>query len=238
VTTFGPIPDGTGWIDAYGRPWTSHGDGLALWEIPTITVLGDDPDRVPQFIAYTDLGATASDAEGADLTASIVVDVSQVDVNIPGSYTVTYDVTDSLGYTDHAEREVVVVDVYRPDVRDIIYDLISGIGAEGLQVYRTPVPQLKAPAVVVGSMNWEPDRMNSLVFVLWDIDIQLVVSRSSPEYFGTYTLETLSRKVAALLIEADFRIVGFTDDGMSSIGGTDYLTGTLSATFRQSEEHQ
>lgn len=74
---------------------------------PVITVLGDNPTQVNQGENYVDAGATATDQEDGDLTSSIVTD-NPVDTNVPGSYTVTYTVTDSAGATDNQTRTVTV----------------------------------------------------------------------------------------------------------------------------------
>ena len=63
---------------------------------PVITLLGDANVTVVQNSTYTDAGATANDAEDGNITANIVVNNS-VNTSIVGSYTVTYDVTDSNG---------------------------------------------------------------------------------------------------------------------------------------------
>lgn len=81
---------------------------------PVITLLGDNPQTIIVNDAYTELGATAFDAEDGDITGSIVIDSSAVDTSMIGGYIVTYDVTDSGAPTasplsDHKERTVNVV---------------------------------------------------------------------------------------------------------------------------------
>jgi hypothetical protein len=76
---------------------------------PTITVLGDNPATIEAGDTYTDAGATASDAQDGDLTSGISVD-NPVDATTPGTYTVTYTVTDSGGLTATATRTVNVVE--------------------------------------------------------------------------------------------------------------------------------
>ena len=63
---------------------------------PVITLLGSNPVNITEGATYSDAGATASDNEDGNLTASIVTS-NPVDTAIPGTYTVTYDVTDSDG---------------------------------------------------------------------------------------------------------------------------------------------
>ncbi len=81
---------------------------------PVITLLGANPQTIEAGSPYSELGATATDVEDGDLTASIVIDSSSVNTSTLGSYTVTYDVTDSHGLTDHKERTVNIVDTTLP----------------------------------------------------------------------------------------------------------------------------
>ena len=63
---------------------------------------------------YTDLGATASDNYDGDITADIVT-VNNVDTSVIGSYTVTYNVTDSSGNAaSEVTRTVSVTDTTAP----------------------------------------------------------------------------------------------------------------------------
>ena len=64
---------------------------------PVITLLGANPVTVEAGTSYSDAGATASDNIDGDLTAHIIIDTSDVNVAIPDSYTVTYNVSDAAG---------------------------------------------------------------------------------------------------------------------------------------------
>ena len=75
---------------------------------PAITVLGANPVTIDVGTPYVDAGATAMDAEDGDITANIVT-VNSVDADTIGTYTVTYDVTDSSNIP--APQAVRVVDV-------------------------------------------------------------------------------------------------------------------------------
>lgn len=77
---------------------------------PTIILNGDPSLNVEINSTYVDAGATASDDTDGDITANIVV-VNNVDVNTVGTYTVTYDVSDSMGnMATTMTRTVYVVD--------------------------------------------------------------------------------------------------------------------------------
>ena len=81
---------------------------------PVITLNGDAQITVEVGTTYTDLGATASDNYDGDITADINV-TNPVDTSVIGTYTVTYNVTDSSG-NDATEvtRTVNVTDTTAP----------------------------------------------------------------------------------------------------------------------------
>ena len=64
--------------------------------VPVITLLGNTPIAILLDSVYIDAGATAYDNQDGDLT-SLIVNVSNVNTFVVGTYTVTYDVNDSSG---------------------------------------------------------------------------------------------------------------------------------------------
>ena len=85
---------------------------IADTQAPTITLNGADPMTVECHTAFTDPGATASDACAGDLTSSITVSGS-VNPNVVGPYTLTYTVSDG-SHTTSKNRTVNVVDTTPP----------------------------------------------------------------------------------------------------------------------------
>ena len=82
---------------------------------PVITLLGNNPVTLEVGTAYTDAGATANDNIDGDISASIAIGGDAVDVNALGTYTVTYNVTDSSGNpATENTRTVNVVDTTVP----------------------------------------------------------------------------------------------------------------------------
>jgi hypothetical protein len=75
---------------------------------PVITLLGNATEQVCQNTTYTDAGATAVDYLGNDITGSIV-STSTVNTAVPGTYTVTYNVTDACGIAALPVIRTVVV---------------------------------------------------------------------------------------------------------------------------------
>jgi hypothetical protein len=89
------------------------GDGTADTTPPEITLLGDNPFEIDVSSGepYTDPGATATDDVDGDISASIVIGGDTVDNSTPGTYLVTYDVSDAAGNAaSQVARTVVVID--------------------------------------------------------------------------------------------------------------------------------
>ena len=81
---------------------------------PTITLLGDDPLLINQGGTYTEPGATAVDHPGISYTGSIVI-AGSVNVNVAGTYFITYNVNDSAGNSATQKvRTVNVLDTEAP----------------------------------------------------------------------------------------------------------------------------
>ena len=75
---------------------------------PIITMLGNNPLQVSQNTTFTDPGATAYDQEDGDITAKIVKG-GMVDTSRLGTYTITYDVSDSKGLPAQQKYRTVTV---------------------------------------------------------------------------------------------------------------------------------
>ena len=88
---------------------------------PVIT-LTDGSQSIELGSVYTELGATASDNINGDITASIDIDSSEVNVSAEGSYTVSYTVSDTAGNTSTANRIVTIT----PDVTNPVITLTGG----------------------------------------------------------------------------------------------------------------
>ncbi|HEY4493600.1 MAG TPA: thrombospondin type 3 repeat-containing protein [Candidatus Paceibacterota bacterium] len=75
---------------------------------PVITLIGADPIVLETDDTFSDPGATATDEEDGDLTSSIVVGGDTV-TNAEGTYTITYDVSDSDGLAATQVTRTVIV---------------------------------------------------------------------------------------------------------------------------------
>jgi hypothetical protein len=78
-------------------------------DMPKITLVGDPVVEVFVNGSYTELGATATDDQDGDLTSSIVIDSSALNLAVPGPYSVTYTVTDADGGQTTEQRDVEVI---------------------------------------------------------------------------------------------------------------------------------
>jgi large repetitive protein len=82
---------------------------------PVMTLVGDPVINLECGIGYTEPGATASDDCDGDLTAAMVIAGDVVNTNVPGTYTVTYNVTDGAGLpAAEVQRTVNVADTTLP----------------------------------------------------------------------------------------------------------------------------
>ena len=98
---------------------------------PVITLIGDPSVTVEVNTTYSDPGATATDSFDGDLTSSIIVGGDTVDMSAPGTYTVTYNVTDAAGNVATKTRTVNVVDTTAPVIT------LTGLAEMKLQVGST-----------------------------------------------------------------------------------------------------
>ncbi len=86
----------------------SNSGGSVVNTAPVITLLGDNPMTLTEGDVFIDPGATATDAEEGDLTASITK-TGVVDINVPGVYYITYKVLDSWFVADTKIRTVTIL---------------------------------------------------------------------------------------------------------------------------------
>ena len=88
--------------------------------VPVISLTGDQEVRHQVWQAYLDDGATGIDSVDGNLASSILL-VNPVDLNQPGRYVLTYDLTDASG--NAAQQISRTVEVYNSAPNDI---LLSG----------------------------------------------------------------------------------------------------------------
>jgi CSLREA domain-containing protein len=172
---------------------------------PIITLTGVNPQIIEASTAYVEFGATATDNRDGNLSTAIVIDASQVDTQIPGSYVVTYSVTDAAGNSGSAIRTVVVQDTTPP--------VITLLGDEPQVIVAcTPYIELGAEA----SDTLDGDLSGAIVINAGAVDTTV-----PSDYTVTYdvadaagnTAATVTRTVRVELPPppADFSVNSFTD---------------------------
>lgn len=203
--TFSSLPDGVytvtlAYSDAVGNPAASVATtGITVdHTAPVITRLGAASIDTPLGSAYSDPGATATDARQGNLTSSIIV-TSNVDINVIGSYSVSYDVSDSLGNAATQVSRTVNVVAVTPTP--------TPTATPTPEATPTPTPS-PADGALVGSVS--PPVGNLLVYVFAkDPDTQqkgLAQGSSLTKDDGTFTFDVQS---------PDFYFVEPENDGYS-----------------------
>ena len=74
---------------------------------PVISLIGSSSISIERGTTYSDAGATASDNIDGDITSSITTS-GLVDTSTPGTYTITYSVSDAAGNSTSLSRTIIV----------------------------------------------------------------------------------------------------------------------------------
>jgi hypothetical protein len=99
---------------------------------PVITLLGSSTVSIVAGTTYTDAGATATDDKDGSLTVTVGGDT--VDIATPGTYTITYNVSDAAG---NAATEVTrVVTVTTAPVLDTTAPVITLVGDATIDIVK------------------------------------------------------------------------------------------------------
>lgn len=80
---------------------------ISVIDAPSINGISDKTVAIGDTVDYLS-GVSATDGKGTDITGSIEVDSSKVDINTPGTYQITYKVTDSYGFSTGANCNITV----------------------------------------------------------------------------------------------------------------------------------
>ena len=116
LVTRGAVNSGTpgGYSVSYSASNASGGVSIVEREVdvvdttpPVLALIGPNPLNISVGAPFSDPGATATDACAGDLTSTIVRSGS-VTNTLPGTYTLTYSVTDPSGNTASTNRTVLV----------------------------------------------------------------------------------------------------------------------------------
>src|SRR3989338_3770843 len=182
---------------------TETGDFVVVdTTIPVITLVGVNPQTIEVGDAYTELGATAIDNYDGDITTSISIDATAVDTDTLGSYTVTYDVTDSEGNAaTQVTRTVDVIDTTIPVIT------LVGVNPQTIEV-GDAYTELGATAID----NYDGDITTSIV-----IDATAVDTDTLGSYGVTYDV-TDSEGNAATTVTMTVNVVDTTIPVITLVG--------------------
>jgi hypothetical protein len=219
------VPGGTPVILASGlnNPFdialgSSVGGSQPLDEAPVITLLGDNPLIVECGDVYIDPGANAIDDIDGDLSVSVAVDSSAVNMSVSGSYTVTYDATDSGGNTaDQVTRTVTVQDTTAPVIT------LNGLGAITLECSLDTYSELGATAVdacdsnVTVVISGDSVNANALGSYVVTYDAVDASGNIAAQLTRTVTVQDTTAPVITLngasLITLECHVDAYTEDG-------------------------
>ncbi len=90
---------------------TGGGTPDANQDLPTITLLGANPQQMELGANYTESGATCADADGTDISGNIVINSDSVNRPVVGEYNVTYDCAADDSDSSRADTVTRVIEV-------------------------------------------------------------------------------------------------------------------------------
>ena len=94
---------------------------------PVIVLLGQNPLTFTEGDTYVEYGATASDNVDRDISGSIIIDDSALDMMTAGTYTVTYNVDDAASNSAIQATRTVVVEAAFDDTAELAVTGISAV---------------------------------------------------------------------------------------------------------------
>lgn len=122
---------------------------------PTLTLLGSSTVTINQGSVYTDAGATASDAIAGNLTGSIVT-TGSVNTSVPGTNTITYNVSDSSGNVATPVSRTVTVVAVGGGVAPVVMPSASGGSSLSFNVTPASTPSAVKNGTVQFKLNADP----------------------------------------------------------------------------------
>ena len=160
--------------------------------MPVITLTGDEIVTIEVGTTYVDGGATATDNYDDDtvLTSNITTDVSDVDAQTVGSYTVSYNVSDAAGNPAvQVTRTVNVVDTLD----------ITNIDSNPINVYPNPTASnwTVASSSIINSVKLF-NLLGQKVFEKTSNDTKVNIDASNLET-GVYMLQTNNTTMKRLI---------------------------------------
>lgn len=215
--------------------------------VPVITLLGEETITLPVGTEYTEPGWTASDNYSGDL-ADAVTASGTLDPAVPGSYTLTYTVSDSSGNSSSASRTVVYVDVTAPVITllgeaEMEMDNGSVFEDPGVTALDDCDGDVTALVTVEGAVNGEVPGVYTLIYTVADAagntaSVQRIVTVKdlTPPVLTLLGDEVVEMTIGNELEEPGFTAVDNHDGDLSAqvVIETNlniYLPGTYTVTY-------
>lgn len=185
-------------------------------ELPVLSLLGEETITLPVGTEYEEPGWTASDNYSGDLAESVTAS-GALDPMVPGSYTLSYTVSDSSGNSCSASRTVVYVDVTAP-VLTLLGD--AEIAVNNGTVYEDPGftaiddcdGDVTALVTVEGTVNCEVPGVYTLVYTVADAAGNTTTAQRTITVMDLTppVLTLLGDEVVEMTIGDEFEDPGFT----------------------------
>ena len=207
--------DGDGaWITGPGfrlRAWAPALSDLDVVDttVPVITLVSADPQVIEVGGVYVELGATALDSFDGDLTGSIVIDSSAVNMAVLGSYVVTYDVTDSSGNAAiQVTRTVDVVDTTVPVITLVGADpQMIEVGGVYVELGATALDDVDGD--ITGSIVIDSSAVNMAVLGSYVVTYDVTDSSGNAAIQVTRTVDVVDTTAPVItLVGADPQTIG------------------------------
>ena len=114
---------------------------------PTISGVKDVSVNCGTSIEFLE-GVTASDSDGNELSVAVS---GTVDFNTPGTYNITYNVTDTLGKSTSVSAVVIVLEVVAPEVPEVVEPQVPEV--EGPETPEAEVPTVPEASESDGELS-------------------------------------------------------------------------------------
>jgi len=165
---------------------------------PTLTLNGENVITLFQGVAYTELGATASDDRDGNVNVAIS---GTVNTSTIGSYIVTYTAVDNAGNSTTAQRTVNVVlppDVTAPVITlngDASITLFVDVNYEELGATATDQRDGNVNVTITGSVDTSIEGTYPITYT--------AIDKAGNEVIATRTVNVVAPTLASISLESD-----------------------------------
>ena len=197
---------------------------------PVITLFGGATVVLDEGEPYTELGFFAEDSLDGNLTTTVVVRGDTVDANRPGSYFVTYDVTNSRAVdSTQAIRKVIVRDIAPPILTlsgsdEIVHEVVTPFIDPGA-IARDVTDGNLTGSIIVGGDFVDSDHLGRYVITY---DVSDKAGNAASGLSRIVTVRDGAAPILSLLGESNATHEGGTPYHDLGVSATDAFNGDLS----------